>query len=96
MVLHRDALPLGQVAEIIIAGTAIAIANVEGEFHACASTGPKDGGPMAEGKLNGTILTSPYHDLSFDLRDGSCSTHPETTLKIFHVQVVDNAVCVKI
>ena len=96
VVLHRDALSVGHIAEIIIGGTAIAIANVEGEFHACQSSCPDGGGPLADGELNGPILTSPYDGWKFDLRDGSCSTRPDTTLKIHEVQVVDNAVCVKI
>lgn len=96
VVLHRDALSVGQVAEIIIGGTAIAIANVDGTFHACASSCPHADGPLADGELNGSVLTCPYHGWDFDLRDGSCSTHSDTTLKIHDVQVVDNAVCVKI
>src|SRR5687767_1154374 len=34
VVLHRDALTPGEVTEVIIGGTAIAIANVDGAYHA--------------------------------------------------------------
>jgi len=96
VVLHKDALEPGRVTEIIIAGTAIAVANVEGTFHASANSCPHAGGPMGEGSLEGSVLTCPYHGWAFDMHDGTCETNPDVKLQIYDVQVVDDAVCVRI
>jgi nitrite reductase (NADH) small subunit len=82
VVLHKDALKPGQVTEIIIAGTAIAVANVDGTFRACTNTCPHAGGPMGEGSLSGAELTCPYHGWAFDLTDGACSTNPDVRLQL--------------
>lgn len=96
VVLHKDALKAGKVTEIIIAGKAIAVANVGGTFHACTNSCPHAEGPLGEGTLEGSVLTCPYHGWQYDLRDGSCSTNPAIQLPLYDVQVVGDAVCVRI
>jgi nitrite reductase/ring-hydroxylating ferredoxin subunit len=96
VVLHKDALDAGQVIEIIIGGTAIAVANVDGTFYATSNTCPHAGGPMGEGTLDGCTLSCPYHGWKFDLRDGSCLTAPGRSITTYPVQVVKDAVCVKL
>ena len=95
VVLHKDALKPGQVIEIIVAGKAIAVSNVDGEYYACTNTCPHMEGPLGEGKLNGHILTCPYHGWQFDVRSGQCQTVDET-IATFEVEIVDNAVCVEV
>ncbi len=96
VVLHKDALKPGKVVEIIIAGKAIAVANVDGEFFACTNSCPHADGPLGDGSLAGSVLSCPYHGWSFDLKDGSCKTNPDFTLKTYEVAVEKDAVCVKI
>ena len=96
VVLHKDALKDGRMAEIIIAGTSIVVANSEGKFYACVSSCPHADGPMGDGTLEGTLLTCPYHGWEFDLKDGSCTTHSDASLGLYDIQVVEDAVCVKI
>ena len=96
VVLHRDALASGEVTEIIIGGTAIALGNVDGDFHACANSCPHADGPLGEGSLEGTVLTCPYHGWRFDLGDGTCHTNPQVKVKIYEVEVVGDAVCVRL
>jgi nitrite reductase (NADH) small subunit len=96
VVLHKDALVAGRVTEIIIAGTAIAVSNVDGTFYASTNTCPHAGGPMGEGELEGSVLTCPYHGWAFDLADGTCETNPDVKLQLYDVQVVGDAVCVRI
>lgn len=96
VVLHKDALKAGKVTEIIIAGKAIAVANVGGTFHACTNACPHADGPLGEGTLEGSTLTCPYHGWQFDLHDGTCSTNAAVKLPLYDVQVVGDAVCVKI
>ncbi len=94
VVLHKDALPEGQVVEIIMAGTSIAVANVNGKYHAISNTCPHAEGPLGEGRLEGHVVTCPYHAWEFDVRSGGCLTDSTVEVKTFDVQVVDDAVCV--
>ncbi len=94
VVLHKDALPAGQVVEIIIAGTAIAVANVDGKFHAISNTCAHAQGPLGEGGLEGHVVTCPYHAWEYDVRSGACLTDSSAAVETYEVQVVDNAVCV--
>ena len=96
VVLHKDALKDGHMAEIIIGGTSIVVSNAEGQFYACASSCPHADGPMGDGTLEGTLITCPYHGWEFDLKDGSCTTHPDAELGLYEVQIVEDAVCVKV
>jgi nitrite reductase/ring-hydroxylating ferredoxin subunit len=96
VVLHKDALDAGRIIEIIIGGTAIAVANVGGTHHAMANTCPHAGGPLGEGQLDDCVVTCPYHGWQFDVRDGTCRTQPGTAVKSYPVQIVGDAVCVQL
>ncbi len=96
VILHKDALEPGQVIEIIIAGRAIAVANVDGSFHALSNSCPHAQGPLGEGTLTGPVVSCPYHGWEFDVRTGSCLTEPSATVETYGVEVVEHAVCVAI
>lgn len=96
VVLHKDALESGRIIEIIIGGTAIAVANVGGAYYAISNACAHAGGPLGEGSLEGTIVTCPYHGWQYDIRDGGCKTTPGAKVATYPVQVVGNAVCVKL
>ena len=96
VVLHKDALQEGELAEVIIAGTAIVIAKVNGEFLAAANTCPHAGGPLADGDLDGSVLSCPYHGWGFDLKTGSCQTNPSVELPTYSALVEGDGVCVQI
>lgn len=96
VVLHKDALPDGRIIEIIIGGTAIAVARIAGTHYAIANTCPHAGGPLGDGKLTGTTVTCPYHGWKYDVTTGACLTQPSVNVKTFRVQVVGDAVCVEL
>ncbi len=96
VVLHKDALKVGAVTEIIIGGRAIAVAHTEDGYRACTNTCPHAEGPLSEGELSGGVLTCPYHGWEFDLTSGACLTNETVTLPTFAVQVVGDAVCVRL
>ena len=96
VVLHKDALSPGQVTEIIVAGTAIALANVDGTYHALCNTCPHAEGSLGEGALSGSTLTCPYHGWQFDVTSGSCLTMGEHSVQTHDVQIVEDAVCVAV
>ena len=96
VVLHKDALKPGKIVEIIIGGTAIAVANVDGTFHAITNTCPHAEGPLGDGGLAGSVVTCPYHGWKFDVGTGACITNPGVTIKTYPVAIEKSAVCVKI
>jgi nitrite reductase/ring-hydroxylating ferredoxin subunit len=96
VVLHRDALSPGEVTEVIIGGTAIAIANVDGTFYALSNACPHAGGPLGEGELKGSLLRCPYHGWTYDVADGRCQTNPDVQATTFEVHVEREAICVRL
>lgn len=48
----------------------VAVFNVAGEFFALANTCPHQGGPIADGFLEGPLITCPWHAWCFDVRTG--------------------------
>lgn len=86
----------GAVVEVIIDGVTVALARVEGAFHAIASVCPHAGGPLGEGSLEGCTLTCPWHGWSYDVRDGSCFVSDEVSVRTYPVVVVGGTVCVDV
>ena len=95
VVLHVDALKPGEVAEVIAGGTAICVANVDGQFFAVSNSCPHADGPLGEGSMVGKLVTCPYHGWAFDVTNGECQTNPSATVPTFEVQVKESAVCVR-
>ena len=96
VVLHVDALPPGEIKEVIVGGKAIAVANVGGQVHAITNSCPHAESPLAEGELEGAKLTCPGHGWMYDVTTGTCLTNPDVHLATYEVQVVENAVCVRV
>jgi len=63
----------GQIREIQLQGTTIAVANVGGQFHAISNTCLHRGGPLGQGSLQGNVVTCPWHGWSFDVTSGRVS-----------------------
>lgn len=72
----RAELPPGgkQLAEID--GRPIAIVNVDGQFFAIDDVCTHDGGPLAEGELEGCEIRCPRHGARFDVRTGKALCFP--------------------
>lgn len=96
VVLHKDALKPGKVVEVIIGGTAVAVANVDGSFYAITNTCPHAEGPLGDGALEGSVVTCPYHGWKFDVKSGACLTNPGVTIKTYPVAIEKSAVCVQL
>jgi 3-phenylpropionate/trans-cinnamate dioxygenase ferredoxin subunit len=69
-VADRSEVPAGGKKLIEIDGRAIALFNVEGVFYAIDDVCTHDGGPLAEGRLDGCQIECPRHGARFDVRTG--------------------------
>jgi len=69
-------LPPGTGKAFTVAGCELAIFNADGRIFAVDNTCPHDGAPLAEGSLDGTTITCPWHAAEFDLTSGKVLTPP--------------------
>jgi 3-phenylpropionate/trans-cinnamate dioxygenase ferredoxin subunit len=60
----------GAMKSFVIEGQEIVIAMVKSNYYAVRGRCPHLGGKLAEGKLEGTVITCPLHGSQFDIADG--------------------------
>ena len=69
-------LPFGGKYLAIVAGRALAFFNVAGTIFAIDDVCTHDGGPLAEGDLEGCEVMCPRHGARFDVRTGKALCMP--------------------
>ena len=69
-VANRSELPPGGKVLLEVDGRAIALFNVDGTYYAIDDVCTHDGGPLAEGDLDGCEIQCPRHGARFDVRTG--------------------------
>ncbi len=57
----------------------VAIFNLDGQFYCIEDVCTHDGGPVAEGELDGFSIECPRHGALFDIRDGAVLSMPAVT-----------------
>ena len=65
-----EEIPPGQVKVVKVNERAIAVFNIDGQFHAIYNSCPHEGGPLSKGRVTGHVVSCPWHDLAFDVRNG--------------------------
>jgi nitrite reductase/ring-hydroxylating ferredoxin subunit len=65
-----------QMKEVEVNSENICLANVEGKYYAIANICTHLGGPLAQGKLEGYEVRSPWHGSRFDIRTGRVARPP--------------------
>jgi nitrite reductase/ring-hydroxylating ferredoxin subunit len=69
-VIDKAELPVNNMKVVDAGGKKVLLANVDGSFYAIANTCTHFGGSLAEGVLEGSIVTCPRHGAQFDVRTG--------------------------
>ena len=78
-------------------GRAIALFNVQGSFCAIDDVCTHDGGPLAEGELQGSEIACPRHGARFDIRTGAALCMPAfEPVKTHEVKVENGVVFVRV
>lgn len=72
----------------------IAVFNIAGTFHALENACPHQGGPIADGWLEGPIVTCPWHAWCFDVRSGKMTLGEFARITRFAVKVEDGSIYV--
>jgi 3-phenylpropionate/trans-cinnamate dioxygenase ferredoxin subunit len=106
-----DELEEGKMKAVTAAGRELVLARAGSTYYAADNRCPHMGGKLAQGELNGTIITCPLHGSQFDLSSGevvrwlrksglleklSKSLKPPRPLTTYNLKVEDTKILVEI
>ncbi len=83
----KDEVPAGTIREFAVDGKTIALANVDGSFHAINNTCLHRGGPLGQGELEGKVVTCPWHGWQYDVTTGKVTMNPSVGVDCYAVEV---------
>jgi len=85
-----------QMKEVEVNGEKICIANVDGKFYAIGSICTHEGGPLADGTLEGYEVECPWHYSKFDVRTGEVTSPPASEPEpAYEIKVDNNSILIK-
>ncbi|MCK6524457.1 Rieske 2Fe-2S domain-containing protein, partial [Myxococcota bacterium] len=85
-VARSDQVGEGKAGTYVIGEDAIAVFRVKGRLYAIDQTCVHEDGPLGEGKLEGHVVSCPYHDWRYDVRDGRCLSATDRAVACFAVK----------
>src|ERR1700694_2776669 len=85
----------GTIREVQWEGKTVALANVEGKFHAINNTCLHRGGPLGQGPLDGKVVTCPWHGWQYDVTSGRGVENQTVKLDCYEVEVRGEEIFVK-
>lgn len=86
----------GQGRQVTVDGRWVALFNIAGEFHAIDSVCLHQGGPLAEGMIDGCVVTCPWHGWQFDVTTGTFMQDPRVGVSRHDTRVVGDEVQVRV
>ncbi len=89
-------LPPGTSREVEHQGRIVALFNLDGKVRAIDGLCPHQGGPLADGELDGPIVTCPWHGWQFDVRTGRSTFGTRLAQPCFEVNVDGDDILVRI
>jgi nitrite reductase/ring-hydroxylating ferredoxin subunit len=91
----KNTLPVGELKAFKVKGHEVFAVNVGDKIFSLDARCTHAGAPLAEGVLNGEVLTCPWHYSQFSVTNGMVIRGPaEKPLKTYHVEERDNFVFV--
>jgi len=82
--------------EVQANGENICVVNIEGKYYAIGSICTHEGGPLADGTLEGYEVECPWHGSKFDVRTGEVTNPPASEPEpTYEVKVDGNSILVK-
>ena len=89
--------PVSKGVCVDVGGKKIAVFNTTGQYYAIDDACTHDGGPLCEGEVEGTVVTCPWHQATFDLKSGEALGPPAFSgVKCYKVVVEGNDVKVEV
>jgi nitrite reductase/ring-hydroxylating ferredoxin subunit len=84
--------PLGQIRTVRAGDDEIALAHVDDSFCAMQAQCLHLKGPLGEGRLEGPVLSCPWHGWQYDVRTGENEFDRAIRLRTYDVRVEDGEV----
>ena len=92
----KDIAP-SQMKEVQVDGESICIANIDGKYYAIGSICTHEGGPLADGTLDGYEVECPWHNSKFDVRTGEVKSPPANEPEpSYEVKIEGNNILIKL
>ena len=91
-----DDIPADSGLEVIVGDRIIALFKVDGLVHAIDGICAHAGGPVAQGVLEGSIVTCPWHGWQYDVATGTHCLTPAICQQSFEVTVEGDDVFVEV
>ncbi|WP_437192092.1 Rieske (2Fe-2S) protein [Planctomicrobium sp. SH527] len=85
-------IPDGSGREFVAGDRIVAVFRSGDQLWATDGICPHAGGPLGEGKLEGTVVTCPWHGWQLDVSTGRHCLTPQIRVQCFDVQVVEGEV----
>ncbi|MDD1742715.1 MAG: Rieske 2Fe-2S domain-containing protein [Methanotrichaceae archaeon] len=89
-------IPLGEIKQFDFKEEEILVVNLNGQLYCLEGRCSHAGAPLAEGSLQGDVLTCPWHYSQFRITDGSVLRGPASvSLKVYKTEVKDDQLFVE-
>jgi ferredoxin-NADP reductase/nitrite reductase/ring-hydroxylating ferredoxin subunit len=87
---------ISQMKEVQIDSEDVCIANVDGKYYAIGNVCTHEGGPLADGVLEGYEVECPWHQSRFDVRTGEVRGPPASESEpTYEIKIDGNSILVK-
>jgi nitrite reductase (NADH) small subunit len=73
----------GDVAEFVVGGRALCVANLDGSIAVLDGVCPHEGGPLGEGVIEDGCIACPWHGYSFNPKTGICAQDSSMKAEVF-------------
>lgn len=87
-----DELEVNQGREFLVAGHIVAVFRTVDAIYAMEGMCAHQGGPLAQGQLDVTCVTCPWHGWQYDIRSGNNLLSQKKMLDCFAVDIRDDEV----
>lgn len=81
---------------VTVGGKELALFNIDGTFHAIDNACLHRGGPLAEGELDGPVVTCPWHGWQYDVTTGVNVMDDAEAVGRYEVKVEGGAVLIAV
>ena len=88
--------PPGSSLETVVDDRIVALFNVDGNIYALDGVCSHQGGPLGKGKLEGCIVTCPWHGWQYDVQSGANQVNKSVTQPSFETKIVDGQICIEL
>jgi nitrite reductase/ring-hydroxylating ferredoxin subunit len=86
----------GQAKVVQLDGQRIALFLIGGRYYALEAACPHEGGPLADGVIEGLRIICPWHGFDFHLKTGECGLDPDLRALTYPVKVQDDHILIEV